>query len=59
MKPGYKTTEFWLCLGAAATSGALGYLQTLDAVWAVASVTVISGIYTVLRAALKAQEVQK
>jgi membrane protein YdbS with pleckstrin-like domain len=56
MKPGYKTTEFWLCLAAAMTAGGLGYLQSLDAPWAVASVTIISAVYAVMRAALKAKE---
>lgn len=56
MTPGYKTTEFWLALGCAAISGALGYLETISAPWAVASVTVISGLYAVLRAGLKAKQ---
>lgn len=56
MKPGYKTTEFWLCLGAATLAGSLGYLETIDAPWAVASVTIISSVYTLLRAALKAKQ---
>lgn len=56
MKPGYKTTEFWLCLLAASTAGGLGYLETIDAPWAVASVTVISGLYAMLRASLKSKD---
>lgn len=56
MTPGYKTTEFWLSLAAACIAGGLGYLETISAPWAVASVTVISGIYAVLRAALKAKQ---
>lgn len=55
MKPGYQTTEFWICLASAAMSGALGYLQTIDAPWAVVAVTVTSGLYTLLRASLKAK----
>ncbi|MEI6605143.1 MAG: hypothetical protein WCP35_07525 [Verrucomicrobiota bacterium] len=53
MKPGYQTTEFWLTLAAASASGGLGYLQTLSAPWAVASVTVLTALYTLLRASLK------
>jgi hypothetical protein len=53
MKPGYKTTEFWLSLGAAATAGGMGYLQTIQAPWAVISVTVISTLYTLMRTATK------
>ena len=53
MKPGYQTTEFWLTLAAAATSGGMGYLQTLSAPWAVVSVTVLTSLYTLMRASLK------
>lgn len=53
MKPGYQTTEFWLALGAAATAGALGFLQTIDTPWAIASVTIITAIYTLMRTAIK------
>lgn len=53
MKPGYQTTEFWLALGAASFSGALGFLETVDAPWAVTSVTVISSLYAILRISLK------
>ena len=56
MKPGYQTTEFWLALSAAALAGTLGVLQTVDAPWAITSVTIISAIYTILRASLKAKE---
>jgi hypothetical protein len=59
MKPGYQTTEFWLCLLAACVAGGLGYLESIDAPWAVASVTIISGLYAMLRAALKAKEAGK
>ena len=55
MKPGYKTTEFWLALSAAAFSGAMGYLQTVQAPWAITSVTIISTVYALLRAAQKSK----
>lgn len=59
MTPGYKTTEFWLLLLAASITGAMGFLQTLDAPWAVLSVTVLSALYAVLRSALKAKDAGK
>lgn len=55
MTPGYKTTEFWLALGAASLAGGLGYLQGIDAPWAIGAVTIISGLYAMLRASLKAK----
>ena len=55
MKPGYQTTEFWLALGAACAAGGLGYMQTIDAPWAIASVTIISALYALFRNALKAK----
>ena len=55
MKPGYKTTEFWIALGSAAFSGALGYMQTVQAPWAIASVTIITTVYTLIRGALKSK----
>lgn len=58
MQPGYKTTEFWLALGAASAAGGLGYLQGIDAPWAVASVTIISALYALLRSALKAKAIK-
>ena len=56
MTPGYKTTEFWLALGAASLAGALGFLETVDAPWAISSVTIISAVYAILRASLKAKQ---
>jgi hypothetical protein len=55
MKPGYQTTEFWLLLAAAAVSGILAFLQTVDAPWAIGSVTILSGLYAILRSAGKAK----
>ena len=53
MKPGYQTTEFWLSLAAVMLSAALGYLQTIDATWAVTSASVVTIIYTLVRSSLK------
>lgn len=56
MKPGYQTSEFWLALTAACLAGAMGFLETVDAPWAITAVTVISAIYTILRAFLKSKQ---
>lgn len=56
MTPGYKTTEFWLSLACAVMAGALGYLETLSATWAVVAVAIISCVYTIMRNALKARQ---
>ena len=56
--PGYKTTEIWLALGAAALAGGLGYMQTIDAPWAITAVTLIGGLYALLRSALKAKGIK-
>ena len=53
MKPGYQTTEFWIALAAAGIAGALGFLETVDAPWAVSAVTIISAVYSILRVVLK------
>ena len=53
MKPGYQTTEFWIAIAAAAIAGALGFLETVDAPWAVSAVTIISAVYSILRVVLK------
>lgn len=53
MKPGYQTTEFWLSLSAVMLAAALGYLQTLDATWAVLSASIVSIVYTLVRSSLK------
>ena len=56
--PGYKTTEFWLALGAASLAGGLGYLQTVDAPWAITAVTIIGALYAILRSSLKAKAIK-
>lgn len=52
-KPGLKTTEFWVILAANVIVVALAMLQKIDAAWAAGAVTVLSGIYAVLRNLLK------
>ena len=53
MKPGYKTTEFWLGLSAAICCAAMGFMKDIDAPWAITSVSIISIVYTILRSSLK------
>ena len=53
-KPGYKTTEFWLALLVNILAGALAYLKTIDATWAVIAVTIVSSIYSLARMGTKA-----
>lgn len=53
MKPGYQTTEFWLSLSAVTLSAALGYLQTIDATWAVLAASGVTVVYTLVRSSLK------
>jgi len=55
MKPGYKTTEFWLSLAAVMLAAALSYLQSIPAEWAVISASVVSIVYTLLRSSLKSK----
>lgn len=59
MTPGYKTTEFWLALAAAVVAAVLGFLQTVDAPWAIASVTILAGLYAMLRSSLKNKQAGK
>lgn len=53
IKPGYKTTEFWLTLLLNIVAGALAYLEQLDATWAVVSVSILNSIYVLIRGAVK------
>ena len=56
MKPGYKTTEFWMNLIAMAlTSGGLANPEVVDTVTSMLPV-VVSGIYTIGRSIVKAFE---
>lgn len=55
MKPGIKTTEFWLSFGAAMTAAALAFFGEVDGTVAVVVTAVLGAIYTILRSALKAK----
>lgn len=53
MKPGIKTTEFWLTLGAAIAATALTHFEQVDGTVAISVTAILTAIYTILRAALK------
>jgi hypothetical protein len=50
---GVVTTEFWLVLLANLIAAALAHFEQIDAPWAVTAITILTGIYALLRAALK------
>ena len=54
MKPGIKTTEFWLYLAGIIIQGALAVFGMLSAHWAVAASTILAAVYTWLRGEHKA-----
>jgi len=53
MKPGYKTTEFWLCLTASMIIGGLSYLQETGVPWAAGALAVIAAGYAAFRSSIK------
>jgi hypothetical protein len=53
MKPGLKTTEFWLTLLAAIAATALAHFDQVEGSTAVIATAVLTAIYTILRASLK------
>lgn len=55
MKPGYKTTEFWLTFLVAQLAAALAFFQQVEGTTALVVVGLVSGLYTLLRASLKAK----
>jgi len=55
MKPGYKTTEFWLTFAAAILGAAMTFFQQVEGTTALIIVGCLSGLYTLLRASLKAK----
>jgi len=61
MKPGYKTTEFWLSCGAAAigglvASGAIAEESTVAKILGIAASALVALGYTGARLALKSKE---
>jgi hypothetical protein len=53
MKPGIKTTEFWLSLGAVVTAAALTHFEQVPGTVGVVTIAVLTAVYTILRAAGK------
>ena len=56
MKPGWKTTEFWLTLMVHAGGAALTIMGQIEAVWAVGASAVVQSLYTWGRSYLKTHE---
>lgn len=54
IKPGYKTTEFWLILLGNIILALVTFLETLDASWAAIAITVLNSIYALSRMGVKA-----
>lgn len=50
---GIVTTEFWLVLVANIITTALASLEKIDTPWAVIAITILTGLYALLRAAIK------
>lgn len=59
MKPGYKTTEFWLTFAAAMLAAALAFFQQVEGSTALIVTGALSGLYALLRASLKAKDAGK
>ncbi len=58
MKPGWKTSEFWLAiisLVSTIAGSAVGCVPPADVPWAIAAATVLSSVYTAARALVKAK----
>ncbi|GAG43316.1 unnamed protein product, partial [marine sediment metagenome] len=49
MKPGLKTTEFWMTMAFHASAAALVALGQVDAQWAVAASGIVQAIYSFSR----------
>lgn len=58
VKPGIKSTEFWLVLAANVIALALAMLGKLDAEWAITTCTVLTALYTAVRHRLKSTTVK-
>lgn len=53
LKQGVTTTEFWVVIAGGVISTSMAALDMVDAKWAVAAVTSLGAIYTLVRGALK------
>lgn len=59
MTPGYRTTEFWLTIAANVLAAVLAYLQTIDATWAIVSVSILNGLYALVRSGVKGAAIRQ
>lgn len=55
MKPGLHTTEFWLLLTTAVIGAGLTRFEQVDGTAAFVTTGILTGIYTILRSALKSK----
>jgi hypothetical protein len=53
LKPGIKTTEFWLSTAGVFITAGLTVLDQLSAGWAITATTVLTALYNLLRFAQK------
>lgn len=56
LKPGVKTSEFWVTIGLGLCPVILSALGQLDGEYAAAAVTILGGIYTAVRGLLKSRQ---
>jgi hypothetical protein len=53
MKPGIRTTEFWVALGVILLAVALAVLQQIPTEWAASAASIVAAVYVVARTVLK------
>jgi hypothetical protein len=53
MKPGIKSTEFWVAMGVILLAVAAAVLQQIPAEWAATAASIVGAIYVIARTALK------
>lgn len=56
LKPGVKTTEFWITTALGIGAVVLGALDQVDGTYAAAAVTILGAVYTAARALVKAKD---
>lgn len=55
LKPGVTTTEFWIVIAAGACQVGLAAMDKIDAEWAAGGITILGGIYVLIRGGLKSK----
>lgn len=55
LKPGIKSSEFYISIAAGLVSVLLAALGMVDAEWAAVSVTILGTVYTLIRGGLKSK----